>query len=137
MAAPNKVVVSTIPANGRQTVTIPARGSTGQTIILDFGQGVDYTIVQLEFDNLDPKDSAGNAITWISNFGVKDSSGTNYIDVNYTVFVPAQHPGTTFVYQDKTGVNTGKTPQRSGSKQPRDNMLQVDFSTGDPGIGWK
>ncbi len=141
MAAQGKQIVSTIQPNADNTYTIPAVESGEQQVILDFGGRVNYKVVKLSsLTGLPPQDDGPEKkpITWISNFGVMDPAGNDYLpQVNYTVFMPATHPGQTFVHNDKTGLHTSKVPKSTGSKPQKDNMLQVDFSTGDPGIGWK
>lgn len=109
-----------------------------QEVVLHFGRKVEYRVVKLSVKDLPPEDKDGTKITWINNFGVIGSRG-NYVEgVKYTVFLPApKSKNATFVYHDHRGLHSDKTPKYKGSKPARSGMVQVDFSTGDPGAGWR
>jgi hypothetical protein len=115
--------------------TVQAVGASEHTIYVVFDSATQYQVVKLDVTDLPPQD--GNKhINWINNFGVVDSSGHYVPNVNYTVFLPAR-ANASFIYKDAGGLKTNKTPASKGSKPERPGMVQVDFSTGDPGIGWK
>jgi hypothetical protein len=109
-----------------------------QDILLHFGREVKYQVVKLDVRDLPSKDEDGRKITWINNFGVRDASGKYARNVRYKVFLrrPRKKDAAFFTY-DHRGLHQIKTPMYEGSKPPRSGMVQVDFNTGDPGIGCK
>lgn len=109
-----------------------------QDILLHFGRAVKYQVVKLDVRDLPSTDWDGRKITWINNFGVRDTSGRYVRNVRYTVFLrrPRKKDAAFFTY-DHRGLRQIKTPMYEGSKPPRSGMIQVDFTTGDPGIGCK
>ena len=70
-----------------------------------------------------------------NNFAVVDSSGGSAKKVNYTVFLPTLPKNKIFIYSEHGRLKRNKTPRWKGSKSPRPHMVQVDFNTGDPGVG--
>ncbi len=116
--------------------TVNKVGDKELNIIIEFDEVVNYKVVKLDVNDLPPTDSENKDITWINNFGVMDENQENYIDqVSYTVFLPPR-ANARFIYQDRRGLKKDKTPGRRGSKPERPGWVQVDFNTGDPGIGW-
>ena len=117
------------------TFTVQGVGKTEQDIFVVFDSATSYQVVKLDVNDL-PSSDGGKTITWINNFGVVNSSGNYVPSVDYTVFLPA-HANGSFIYKDKDGLKTNKTPKETGKKPKKPGMVQVDFNTGDPGIGWK
>lgn len=112
--------------------TVQAVGNSEKPIIVVFDTTTSYQVVKLDVNQL----STAGGISWINNFGIVDSSG-NYVDsVNYTVFLPAR-ANATFIYDSGHGPKTDKVPTPRGRKPERPGMVQVDFTMGDPGVGWK
>ncbi len=112
-------------------------GTTEQEIFIQFGDQVDFQVVKLSRKGLPPRDPKGNKIHWINNFAIRDAAGHPVDKVQYTVFV--REPSVsrkTFVYFDQKGLNTTKRPRRKGSKPEQPGFLQIDFTSGDPGVGW-
>ncbi len=135
-AAQKHIIAGKVQTSDNQVFTVQGVGSSEQDVILDFGSPVSYQVVKLDVADLPPQASDKKNITWINNFGVQDSNGNYLPSVNYTVFLPARAHAT-FVYDDQRGLHQDKTPGERGSKPPRPGMVQVDLTTGDPGIGWK
>lgn len=118
--------------------TIQKVAASEQGIVVQFGRRVEYKVVKLTTKDLPPKDTDGTKITWINNFAVMDSRDHPVNRVHYTVFLPTpRRKDATFVYYDHRGLRRDKKLKRSGSKPAQDGMLQVDFHTGDPGVGCK
>lgn len=116
--------------------TVQAVGPSEQNIIIVFDSVTQYQVVKLDVNDLPSTDGDKKKITWINNFGIVDSSGNYVPSVNYTVFLPAR-ANASFIYKDAGGLKTNKTPAARGSKPERPGMVQVNFNTGDPGVGWK
>ena len=136
MDAAQKHVIGEVKPNADNTYTVQAVGRTEQAVQLDFGGAVSYKIVKLDVNDLPAQDTDGTQITWINNFGVMDSSDNYVPSVNYTVFLPSGGRKT-FVYHAQGALKKDKSPASKGSKPSKAGMLQVDFTTGDPGIGWR
>jgi len=114
------------------TVPPPAK-----KILLHFGHAVRYKVVKLDLKDLPPRDRKGKKIAWMNNWGVVAPSGRYVENVRYTVFLPPPpRKNAQFVYRDRKGLHTDKTPKHKGKKPPRTGMLQVEFTTGDPAYGW-
>lgn len=113
-------------------------GGSEQEIVVHFGHRVKYRVVKLTTKDLPPRDKDGKKIKWVNNYGVIDASGNYVRSVLYTVFLLRPlRKSAHFVYWERGRLKRDKEPRRTGSKPPRDGMLQVDFSSGDPGPGWK
>jgi len=91
-------------------------------------------VVKLSVRDLPPKDKDGRKVIWINNFGVMDASRKYVKSVRYTVFLRARK-NMRFVYYEHGRLKADKTPRYKGSKPSRSKMVQVDFNTGDPGVG--
>jgi hypothetical protein len=114
------------------TVPPPAK-----KVLLYFGRPVRYKVVKLDLKDLPARDRNGKKITWVNNWGVMSASGGYVENVRYTVFLPAPpRKNAQFVYRDRKGLHRDKTPKYRGRKSPRTGMVQVEFTTGDPGAGW-
>lgn len=116
--------------------TVQAVGHSEQNIILVFDSVTQYRVVKLDVNDLPSRDEKNKPITWINNFGIMDAAGNYVPSVNYTVFLPAR-ANASFIYKDAGGLKTDKTPAAKGRKPERPGMVQVDFNTGDPAVGWK
>jgi hypothetical protein len=116
--------------------TVHKVGASEEDILLQLDGAVTYQVVKLNVNDLPSEDTDKKKITWINNFGVMDSSGNYVENVHYTVFLPARAHAS-FIYHDKGGLKKNKTPIARGGKPERPGMVQVDFNTGDPGVGWK
>ncbi len=116
--------------------TIQKTGASEKDILIHFGRRVDYKVVKLDVKDLPSKDKDNEKINWFSNFGVMDSSGRYLKRVNYTVFLPRMK-NARFVYYERGRVKSDKTPKGEGKRPRRTRMVQVDFNTGDPGVGCK
>ena len=117
------------------TFTVQAVEKSEQDIFVVFDNATDYQVVKLDVNDL-PANDGNKKISWVNNFGVMDSSGNYVPSVDYTVFLPA-NPNGSFIYKDQDGLKSNKTPKETGKKPKKPGMVQVDFNTGDPGIGWK
>ena len=120
---------------GGKIFTVKPVASSEKTVKLHFGTPTKYEVVKLSVENLPCTGADGKSITWINNFGVRDSAGNYVEDVKYTLFLPRRKRGT-FVYYALGKLQWDKTPKHRGSKPPRSGMVQVDFTTGDPAAGW-
>ncbi len=105
-------------------------------IVIHFGRRVDYQVVKLATKGL-PSKHGKQAITWYNNFAIETASGKYVKRVRYTVFLPVLPPKKTFVYYEDGHLKHDKMPKRTGSRRPRKGMVQVDFTSGDPGVGCK
>jgi hypothetical protein len=117
------------------TFTVQAVEKSEQDIFVVFDSATEYQVVKLDVNDL-PANDGNNTISWVNNFGVMDSSGNYVPSVDYTVFLPTR-ANASFIYKDHDGLKTNKTPKVTGKKPKKAGMVQVDFSSGDPGIGWK
>ena len=117
------------------TFTVQGVAKSEQTIFVVFDDATSYQVVKLDVNDL-PSSDGGKTIAWVNDFGVVDSAGHYVPSVDYTVFLPA-HANGSFIYKDQGGLKTNKTPNETGKKPKKPGMVQVDFNTGDPGIGWK
>jgi hypothetical protein len=130
------IIQGSVSTTDNIVFTVQGVAASEQDILLDFGRPVSYRVVKLDVHDLPLNDTDYKKITWVNNFGVMDASG-NYVEgVTYTVFLPAGGSAK-FVHHDKAGLKHDKTPAAKGSKHARSGMVQVDFTTGDPGVGWK
>ena len=130
------IIANKVQTSDNRVFTVQKVAASESDIIIDFGQVVSYNVVKLDLSDLpttDPGDGA--TITWINNWGVMDNSGNYVASVNYTVFLPTSKKK--FIYHDQRGLGHDKTPASRGTRNQRAGMVQVDFSTGDPGAGWK
>ena len=106
-------------------------------VVLHFGRAVRYKVVKLDIKDLPSRDKNGKKITWVNNWGVMSPSGGYVENVRYTVFLPPPpSKKAQFVYRDRKGLHHDKIPKYKGKKPPRTGMVQVEFTTGDPGAGW-
>lgn len=133
---PKTIIEGKVESSNQRIFTVHKVGASEQDIQLHFDAAVDYRVVKLDVDDLPVKDKDGHHITWINNFGIMDSSGEYVGSVNYTVFLPAKG-NAQFIYQDRAGLKEDKTPRETGSKPAKPGKVQVDFNTGDPGVGWR
>ena len=130
------IIQNQVETQDNKVFTVKKVAATEEDIIIEFDSVVSYKVVKLSVADLPPVDSNKKNITWINNFGVMDDKGKKYLNqVSYTVFLPPR-ANARFIYHDKGGLKKDKTPQPSGSKPVRPGWVQVDFNTGDPGIGW-
>lgn len=130
------IIQNQVETKDNKVFTVKKVADTEEDIIIEFDSVVSYQVVKLSVDDLPRVDSNKKNITWINNFGVMDEKGKKYLDqVSYTVFLPPR-ANARFIYQDRRGLKKDKTPGRRGSKPERPGWVQVDFNTGDPGIGW-
>ncbi len=119
----------------RQTIfRVAAVAKSEQEILVHFGRRVSYQVVKLDVKDLPPTDFDKKKIRWINNFAVVPS-GHSLGKMHYTVFLPALPKGSSFVYYEHGRLKHDKFPKSAGTKWPRSHMVQVDFDSGDPGIG--
>jgi hypothetical protein len=105
-----------------------------QDIFIIFQTEVEHVIEKLSTDEL-PAIIDGKPVTWINNFWVKDTAG-NYVNgVKYSVLLPPLPAGAQLVYHDgnKLSYFTGQIKDRVYNKK---NLKEIEFSIGDPAIGW-
>lgn len=120
----------------RQTIfRVGPVAASEREVLIHFGRPVKYQVVKLDVRDLPRKDVDKKKIWWINNFAVVTSSGRPVRKVHYTVFLPSLPKGSRFVYYEHGRLKHNKTPKPSGTKWPRPHMVQVDFDSGDPGIG--
>lgn len=102
-----------------------------QDVVIHFGQQVSCRVVKLDMRGLPRKDSNGNPITWISNFGIVDKAG-NYVDgVKYTVLLPAPTDREVYV----TYENGKLHDLELGDHFPGAQVVQAELELGDPPVG--
>ncbi len=131
------IIQGKVRTHDHKIFTVQKVAASEQDILLHFGRKVNYEVVKLSVRDLPSKDAHGKKITWINNFGVKDSSGKYVKKVKYSVFLPApKRKSATFIYYDHGRLKWDKTPTAKGRKPARARMVQVDFNTGDPAVGW-
>ena len=123
----------------RNTIfTILPAGRGEKKVMLHFGRPTRYKVVKLEVKDLPPRDKKRKKITWMNNWGVMSASGRYVESVKYTVFLPPPpRKNAQLVYHDRKGLHEDKTPKYRGKKAPRAGMVQVEFTTGDPGVGYR
>lgn len=129
------IIQGKVSTRDHKIFTVKKVGASERDILLHFGRRVSYKVVKLNVKDLPYKDKKKKKITWINNFGVMDASGRYVKSVKYTVFLPAWK-NASFIYHDNRGLKRDKTPAYRGRKPARTGMVQVDFNTGDPGVGW-
>ncbi len=131
-----RIIDGKVRAWHHKIFTVEMVDTSEQELIIHFGHSVNYRVVKLDFSNLPSEDDQHRKITWFNNFAIQDASGTKYLkNVNYTLFLPKLREDQVFVYYANGLLKEGKTPKRTGTKQPRHDMIQVDLNAGDPGIG--
>ncbi len=111
------------------------------SIVFSNTDGITVEWLDISTNDLPEKDSSGYNYIWVNYFNVKKNGQPLKAKdgVTYTVFLPDDLFGKKdvyFVYFDGTSVKTDKTPSRTGSQPQRAGFVQVDFNIGDPGTGW-
>jgi hypothetical protein len=130
------IIKNKVSTKDQQIFVVGKVAHSEETVYVDFGRKVRYRVVKLSIRDLPKRDTDGEQITWINNFGVKGPSGRYSKRVKYTVFL-RDHPGKAFIYFDHRGLRHDKVPKRHGTRPPQPGLLQVDFYSGDPGTGLK
>ena len=125
-----------VRTSNNRIFTIQKAAASEQDIQLHFDDAIEHTVVKLDAADLPSADAEGNRITWINNWGILDASGNYVENIEYTVFLPARENGT-FVYQDRSGLKADKKPRAEGKRPAQAGMVQVEFDTGDPGVGYR
>ncbi len=120
--------------------TVQGVAASEQVVFVQFGGHTrqKFGVVKLDIKTLPRKDAEGRKIHWINNFAIIDAGG-HYVKekVHYTLFLPEPYDKQeTFVYYADGELKWDKKPRRKGSQQEQPGLLQVDFTTGDPGPGW-
>ena len=129
------VIKGKVQAWRRTIFRVAPVAASEQEIVIHFGHPVKYQVVKLDVKDLPPTDFDKKKIRWINNFAVVSADSSSLGKVRYTVFLPALPKNSSFVYYEHGRLKHNKTPKSKGSKWPRSHMVQVDFDSGDPGIG--
>jgi len=119
-----------------QIFKVKGTARSEQEIQVHFSRPVPYRVVKLSIKDLPRRDKKGQPIRWINNFGIIDHQGRYVKEVSYTVFLrPLRGRNRVFIYRDRSGLRTDKTPRSKGSKPSMPGWVQVNFNTGDPAVG--
>jgi hypothetical protein len=136
---PNKVEIQNKTQSWESAVTtVLGVASTEQPVFIQFLEEdghQKYQVIKLDVRTLPDQEE----IHWVNNFAIVDSDGHPVLAVQYTLFLtePAPDEPASFVYYADGHLWHDKTPTQEGSKPRQPGLLQVDFTTGDPGPGWR
>jgi hypothetical protein len=146
-----RIVRAAKVAHWRRTIfKVPKVGPTEKRIFLHFGRPVNYRIVKLDVRDMPPGFAPGKGprkVKWINCWGIMYAKQNKYVkDVRYTVFIPLPpasrrrgiHAQTYTVFDGRRLHHLtppGRRPAYRGRRPTRRGMWQVDFFSGDPGIG--
>jgi hypothetical protein len=131
----------------RNTVfTVPPGRPGDKAVMLHFGRAVGYDVVNLDTRGFPRRDRKGNKIIWVAGWGVtlkatgspKSRKAPKFVrKVRYTAFVPRpRRKPVQWVCYDGRKLSYIPGPKYRGKKPPRAGMVQVEFNTGDPGVGY-
>ncbi len=132
--SPPKVVIpGKVRTLDHKTFKVERAAAGEEDVLIHFGRAVNYKVVKLSTKSL-PRTFGREKIHWLSNFGVQDADGEYMPDVHYTAFLCVPR-GARLIYFDRKGFHRPKGQMRDLGKGGGKEIVQIEFETGDPGVG--